>query len=727
MSVPIMSRRSQLLAASALGFSLLGTTAQAEDVALDYQETTRVTDVVVTASGFEQRVTQAPASISVLPRAAIEELRATSIAEVLNNVEGVDTGSGVGKTGGQTINIRGMGSDYTLILIDGRRQNTAGSVTPNGFGETSNSFLPPVSAIERIEVVRGPVATLYGSDAMGGVVNIITRKVGDVWGGSASANYTLQGDSEFGDFWGLNGYASGPLVKDLLGLTVRGSWSEREDSNLKFRDIDNNEVDVTGFGRSATAYEIWNLGGRLTLTPNADHDLWLDYEKGSQWYDNAKSQMGTLDTPTNASGYQDFLEFNREQISLAHNWRLGFGTLESTLSRNETETLGRTIPGAITGPRAVPNAGSARTLETTTTLFDTKLNSQWRNHTFTLGGQYMDAEMTDGVAAGNFSFEQWALFAEDEWRFRDDLALTVGVRYDEHSSFGDHISPRAYLVWNANDVWTLKGGVSSGYKTPRLEQLTPGINGFGRQGTMPLIGTPTLTPETSTAYEFGVYYDAGQRLRASATVFRNEFDDKIATGTPVANCSYNVSAADYAAGNYDKTGCVDVGYWSGFATFGQSVNVDEAVTQGVEANARYRFNDQWTLSGNYTYTDSEQKTGLNKGQPLTDTPEHMINAQLRWNATDRLSAWVRGEYRSERWRGDEAISAQIGELKAYELFHIGGSYELNDRVTLNAAIYNLFDKDFVRLIPYGTTPEYAAEYANNQEPRRLWLSVTTNF
>src|SRR5690606_14103143 len=118
--------------------------------------------------------------------------------------------------------------------------------------------------------------------------------------------------------------------------------------------------------------------------------------------------------------------------------------------------------------------------------------------------------------------------------------------------------------------------------------------------------------------------------------------------------------------NYDKTGCVDVGYWSGFATFGQSVNVDEAVTQGVEANARYRFNDQWTLSGNYTYTDSEQKTGLNKGQPLTDTPEHMINAQLRWNATDRLSAWVRGEYRSERWRGDEAISAQIGELKAYE-------------------------------------------------------------
>ena len=721
------SSRASLLAASAMALVMAAPGISLAEGTLDQPVTTQIEDIVVTASGFEQRITQAPASISVLPRETIEELRATTIAEVLNNVEGVDTGAGVGKTGGQTINIRGMGSDYTLVLIDGRRQNASGSVTPNGFGETSNSFMPPVSSIERVEVVRGPVATLYGSDAMGGVINIITRKVGETWGGAATANYTAQGDSEFGNFWGVNAYASGPLVKDLLGLTLRGSWSEREQSDLKYRDINNNEVDVTGFGRSATAYELWNLGGRLSATPHANHDLWLDIEAGSQWYDNGKGQMGTLDTAANAAGYEDYLEFNREQYLLAHNWRLGFGTLETTLSYNATETLGRTIPGAITGARPVANAGKPRTLETSTTVLDTKLNSQWQNHAFTVGGQYMDAEMTDGVASGNFVFEQWALFAEDEWRFRDDLALTVGLRYDNHSTFGDHVSPRAYLVWNANDLWTLKGGVSSGYKTPRLEQLTPGINGFGRQGTQPLIGTPSLKPETSTAYEFGVYFDNRTNLRASATVFRNDFKDKIATGTPVANCSYNVSAANYAAGNYNKTGCVDVGYWSSFATFGQSVNVDEAVTQGLEATARYRFNDAWTLNGSYTYTDSEQETGSAKGSPLTDTPEHMLNAQLRWKATDSLQAWVRGEYRSERWREDRGIAAEIGDLKAYSLFHIGGSYDVNDRVTINAAVYNVLNKDFVRLAPYGSPVSYAAEYANNQEPRRLWLSVNTTF
>ncbi|RYE75499.1 MAG: TonB-dependent receptor, partial [Myxococcales bacterium] len=94
------------MSAAAMGAMAMGTSAVA-------QEATQVEDVVVTAAGYEQRITQAPASISVLPRQEIEEMRATSIAEILNNVEGVDTGAGVGKTGGQTINIRGMGSDYT--------------------------------------------------------------------------------------------------------------------------------------------------------------------------------------------------------------------------------------------------------------------------------------------------------------------------------------------------------------------------------------------------------------------------------------------------------------------------------------------------------------------------------------------------------------------------------------------------------------------------------------
>lgn len=674
--------------------------------------------VVVTAAGFEQKIVDAPASVTVIPRSELQQMRATNLAEVLATVEGVDVGGSVGKTGGLNINIRGMGSEYTLILIDGRRQNTAGSVTPNGFGETSTSFLPPVSAIERIEVVRGPVSTLYGSDAMGGVVNIITRKVGETWGGSLTLDGTMQGDDEFGNIYGGNVYASGPIVPGLVGLTLRGSFVDREASSLTFEGANGQTTPVAGFGRSPTKSEIRGYGARVSWTPVESMDFWLDADVGTQWYDNSKGQMGTN---TTAGGYANALEFNRQQYALAHNWRLPFGVLESNLSRGITETKGRIIPNGVKG------AGGARTLESTNTIFDTKFYSQWRNHTFTVGGQYWDAEMVDGVAPDTFEHQQWAIYAEDEWRFTDSLALTVGARHDDHSKFGGHFSPRVYLVWNANEHWTLKGGVSQGFKTPRLEQLASGINGFGNQGRLPLLGTPTLTPETSTSSEIGIYYDSLEGFSANVTFFDNQFKDKIATGVPVANCSAGLTQAQYNSGAGRPPGCIDVGFFPGFPTFGQSVNIDEAVTRGVETAMRARFLEDWTLSANYTYTDSEQKSGASAGQKLTDTPEHMANVDLRWQATDRLTAWLRGEYRSERFRSDLPARNALGDFKAYSLFHVGGSFQVTERVTVNATIYNLLNKDFVRLLPYGSPVAYGAEYTNNQEPRRLWLSVKVDF
>ncbi|WP_292223186.1 TonB-dependent receptor [Brevundimonas sp.] len=715
------STRARLLAGVSCAFGLTSGAAFAQTSPAATQPA-NLEEVVVTASGFEQRISQAPASISVIPRAEIEEIRAVSLAEILNNVEGVDTGAAVGKTGGQTINIRGMGSDYTLVLIDGRRQNTAGSVTPNGFGETSSSFMPPVSAIERVEVVRGPVSTLYGSDAMGGVVNIITRKIGDSWHGSATAHYTIQGDDEFGAIRGGDVYLAGPLVADRVGVSIRASRSEREQSKLTYETINGVQTPVSGFGRSATANQIWSAGGRVAFNLHPDHDLWIDGDVTRQWYDNAKGQMGTA---TTAGGYDRFLEFNRDQISVAHNWRLPFGVLESNYSLSKTTTDGRIIPNGVAG------AGGSRTLESENRIFDTKLFSQWRNHTFTVGGQHWEAEMTDGVVSGTFNHTQWAVFAEDEWRFTDTLALTVGARHDDHSTFGSHFSPRAYLVWNPNEVWTVKGGVSQGFKTPRLEQLASGINGFGAQGRLPLLGSPGLKPETSTSTEFAVLYDDRQHLRAGVTVFHNKFEDKIATGVPIANCVFGLTQAQYNAGGYNTSGCYDVGFYTPYistvATYGQSVNIDEAVTQGVEAYARYRFNDAWTLQGNYTYTDSEQKSGAATGQPLTDTPEHMLNGNLRWVANDRLNLWLRGEYRSSRYRGAGDAQTALGDYKAYSLFHLGGAYKIDQNLTLNAVVYNLFDKDFVSLLPYGPTPTYAPEFANNQEPRRLWISVTAAF
>lgn len=145
--------------------------------------------VVVTAAGFSQAVKDAPASISVISGKELTDKPISGLGPALKDVEGVSVERG-GKSGGYNISIRGMPSDYTLILVDGKRlsQNNSGA-RPNGFGDVDTNFIPPTSAIEQIEVVRGPMSTLYGSDAIGGVVNIITKKVPQKWGGEVNVGF----------------------------------------------------------------------------------------------------------------------------------------------------------------------------------------------------------------------------------------------------------------------------------------------------------------------------------------------------------------------------------------------------------------------------------------------------------------------------------------------------------------------------------------------------------
>lgn len=714
------------LSLTALSMALVSIPAVAQakaDSGDSMEEGTSGNTIVVTAAGFEQKVTDAPASISVIDREALEEKRYGSLAEALDDVEGVDIGATAGKTGGLNISIRGMPSEYTLVLIDGRRQNAPGNVTPNGFGETSTSFIPPYSAIDRIEVVRGPMSTLYGSDAMGGVINIITRKVGDRWVGTATTEVTVQENSEFGNRYAANGFAQGPLIPDLVGLSVRGSYFHRNAANLEFKDVNGDPVPVNQRGPSPVKSDVYTLGGRLTIAPHPDHDIWIEADIARQKYDNVGGQLGTLDVPGANRGYGPELKFNRDNYALAHSWRAGFANIDTTLTRSVTETLGRTIPN--NSPGLV--AGDPRTLNAKNTVLDSRAIIPIASHTVTIGGQYWWARMTDGIAAEKFSFDQWALFGESEIVLHDKFRVTLGGRYDDHTIFGSKFSPRAYAVLSLTDSVTLKGGVSRGFKTPRLDQITPGITGFTGQGTIPVIGTPTLKPETSTSYEAGLYYNNGGFFSGNATFFYNDFKDKIASGPDVPNCTYD----PLGTGAQNLPGCIDVGNFPAIDVFGQTVNVDKAVTQGAEIAMRFNVTPAISLYANYTYTDSEQKSGPDQGLPLIGTPKHMANANLRWKLSNQFTTWVRGEFRSSRFRGTGRTAtpeqAALGNYKGYTQLHLGANLDVTENFRLSGTIYNLLGKNFVRYLPYDSGASYGQEYANLIEPRRFWLSASIDF
>lgn len=531
--------------------------------------------VVVTASGFEQKVVDAPASISVVSREELSKRPYTNLVDALRDVEGIDVGlEATDKNGRATISMRGLPSEYTLVLIDGRRQSNVGQLYPNNFGGGQFAYLPPLDAIERIEVVRGPMSTLYGSDAMGGVINIITRRNQDSWHGALTQGFTVQQDDQFGDARTTDLYLSGPLLKDRLSLAVRGSYYDAKASNPEWDALTlpdgtlwERSIGFGGGGKSV-ANTNWNTGIRLDFRVNDDHELWLDYDVSRQKYDNSEGQTGTLDSlaslwrvgnavipnPNGSGtvtrrvvqprvGYTAYQRYERDQLSLTHQGRYSFGTWQTSLTHSKSSNLGRSLPLTLderanlqtlwndvcrrTGAanNCAAGRGNAltalnpsemarlqaflprplRTMELEGYVLDTMLDLDFGAHKLTVGGQYNDTDMIDGVfgmdGAGYRSntkqkHRMWALFAEDNWALTDTLTATFGLRYDDHNVFGSHVSPRGYLVWNASDAWTFKGGVSTGYKTPRPDQLFPGITGFGGQGVLPLVGSPNLKPET---------------------------------------------------------------------------------------------------------------------------------------------------------------------------------------------------------------------------------------
>ncbi|MDO5652672.1 MAG: TonB-dependent receptor plug domain-containing protein, partial [Brachymonas sp.] len=187
--------------------------------------------VVVTASQREQAAREAPASISVITREEITAKPHASVRELLGSIEGVSvTGS---SPNDQDISIRGMPGEYTLILVDGKRQKTRETMN-RGTGGVQTEWVPPLSAIERIEVVRGPMSSLYGADAMGGVINIITRKVPRAWSGEMGVGGVVQQEKNQGHTRKMDFWIGGPLQEDVLGLQISGSVLRRSEDHIHY-------------------------------------------------------------------------------------------------------------------------------------------------------------------------------------------------------------------------------------------------------------------------------------------------------------------------------------------------------------------------------------------------------------------------------------------------------------------------------------------------------------
>lgn len=633
----------------------------------DSSATLELSNVVVTASagGVEQDVKQAPASISVVTHETLESKPFRDLADALSTVPGVVTSVGGDH---KEINIRGMSSDYTLTLIDGKRIDSRDTGRLfDSYGQT-NAWTPPVSAIERIEVVRGPMSALYGSDAMGGVINIITRKVAKVWSGEIGTDATFQAHSRSGDIFQNNFFLTGPIKEDLLGLQLYGQYSDRDEDHV-----------YNGYRGSKRD----NLTAKLALTPSPDHDLILEASHARQ---RIESRVGNSISPecTSYSGcpsdYDKETEVDR--FSLTHNGRWDFATSESYIQQEQYNVPGWHI-----------------------NLKNIDARTSWAlplgEHVLTLGSGFNRKELHDGYSnqvsdLTDIDRTEKSFFVEDVWYLLDDFSLTTGLRLDDDDQFGKHWSPRIYGVWTLSPEWTIKGGVTSGFKAPSITEIAPNFGSVSYLGDV--YGNADLKPEKSINQEIGIAYSRDD-LSASLTLFNNQFDDKINT---VACGAAQCAQVPNQYGGYPLT----------------YENVAKAVTRGVEASLSVPLRGSLSLDNNYTYTYSRQESGLYAGKPLNKLPLHVFSSTLNYKPTESMTQWTRLTYRGKDSQnvGGAMQTIMPVEAPSYTVLDAGATYQMTKKLSLRGGVYNLADKR----IGYD-------DYGFVEDGRRYWLGMTLKF
>lgn len=659
-----------------------------------YAENKKEDTIVVTASGFAQEMRDAPASITVITKEQLQNKPISNLNDAVKDVEGVSI---IGGSMKPDISIRGLSGDYTLIMVDGRRQNSRES-RPNGSGGYESGFIPPVEAIERIEVIRGPMSSLYGSDAMGGVINIITKAVSEEWHGSMGMGGILQESNEYGNSANTDFYVSGPLIKDKLGLQVYGGMNYRREDKL-----------LEGTPRKDDK----NITAKLALTPVEGQQFLAEMGRSTQEHTSTPGKSidefsirGGLTQKNNKS------EVHNDRDHWALTWKGDWDEINSDVSVYQENTTRKTNTGIWDKNSEIWNmVYDTRRPEITNTVVDGKVTAFLPDNILTVGGQYQYAKLKDdSVIKGKktvtetITADQKALFAEDEFSVTDSLTLTGGLRMDDHEFYGKHWNPRAYAVYKLTDEITIKGGVAKAFRAPSLRELSPNFGTSTQGGAAIMYGNRDLKPETSVTEELGIAYDHESGFSASATLFNTEFKNKLT--------SYQV------AGETDPLTGLNMFIYD---------NVGKANIRGIEMATRIPLAQDWNLSMNYTFTDSERKSDdekLNgqslKGQPLEMTPRHAANANLDWQFRPDLNFYTRANYTGKQiWAAQRNGAKQPRERSGITTMDLGMTYKVMPNALLNLAVLNIANEK-------GDDIDVNGNWQID-EGRRYWANLKINF
>ena len=632
---------------------VFGTGPQEEDVY-------RTDRSLVSATKHLMDVSQAPAIATVITANEIRQMGARTLLDVLERIPGI----GVTRNhySVYSIEIRGIKAirqNKIKFMVDGHAINIPTVGEPFW---TFEDIAP--EQVERIEIIRGPGSALYGANAMTGIINVVTMMGNEINGTQVSASV---GSFDTGRANVLHGkrYGTVDVLASMAYTTTEGAQLDVASDALGRSGITNDWAKVWDgtlkISREnlvfSTRYTTRNHGPYIGVTNvvNDDTELRSDQFFADLSYTRTLNKQWNM----NARAYFDYAD-------ITFKWQLfPPGTAFSPLPAHF-------FPNGVYGTPGFKDQ-----------IYGTEIGTDYaitENNTLTFGAVYEYSRQYDLTHFTNFdpntfvnlgtyqdisSWGNWnieadrtniAVYLQDEWKIRTNLALTAGLRFDNYDDVGSSTNPRLGLVWEMVKDIDLKLLYGEAFRIPTFDELYS-INNPAS------VGNPDLNPEEMTTYEVSLGYSPYAGPEFTATGFYNEFTDKInlvPTGVP------------------------------GMLKF---QNTDDATVYGVELEASYRFRDI-EMYGNYFWDHPEDDE---TGEPLPDVPDSGLNLGVNFWLAD----WGKGNLHILHV-GDKPRAA--GDLRedsdAFTV--VNASFivlNFYKTMELRASLYNLFDEDYAYPAP----------------------------
>lgn len=603
-----------------------------------------VSELVVTATRSPQEADKVGQSLYVLDSAAIKAAQTVDVSTLLATTPGVSFSRNGGIGGSTSVRIRGAEADQTVVVIDGVKLND-----PSTAGGGYNFANLLAGDIGGIEILRGAQSTLWGSQAIGGVVNIITAQATEPF----EANLTAEGGSMGTSYF----------------RAAAGGKSERLAWRLAAGRYDTDGVSSYRFGKEKDGYENTGVSGRavFTATDALSFDLRGVYSKGRNDFDGFPPPTYSFGDTREYGETEEFVGYG------AVNFALFGGALTNRIAYGYTRT-----------DRQNTNPDQA----VTTTTFDARgENKRWEYQgvwtindawTATFGGETEDASMRT-VSPSAFSPNPPVtrakagidgLYAQVQGEVISGLNLTAGLRRDSHDTFGDATLGQLAAAWSLNDGNTvLRASFGQGFKAPTLYQLYSEY------------GNTALQAEEADGWDAGIEQRFAERFMVRATYFNRDTDNQI----DFFSCA--------------ATATNPLCFVKGVKRSGFYANTAQTKAHGVELEGAADLGPL-EVSANYTWTDTENASpgNVNRGKQLARRPEHQANIQATYTWENKAS--LGGSIRYVGASFDNAANSYV--LQSYTLLDLRASYPVNETFELYGRVENAFDDD------YETTRNYSS-------------------